>query len=159
EALGRLHPAATLEDFAGCGLAIEAAPENLELKRTLFASLSEVCGREAVLATNTSSLPVTAMASAAEWPEQVVGMHFFNPLPGMDLLEVVKGEESSERAVRTAREVGERFGKRVILAHDGPGFVANRCSRPFGLEALKLLSERVAGHATIDRIVRMGGGF
>lgn len=158
-ALGRLRLAATLGELGECDLVIEAAPENLEIKRTLFGALSEVCGPDAVLATNTSSLPVTALASAASRPENVVGMHFFNPVPAMELLEVVKGEQSSERAVHMAHEVGERFGKRVIIAHDGPGFLANRCARPFGMEALKLYSERIAAHAKIDRIVRMGGGF
>ena len=112
---------------------IEAAPEDIELKRALFAQLSEVCGPEAVLATNTSSLPVTALASAAADPSRVVGMHFFNPPALMELLEVVAGTESSPDAVETARASGERMGKRVIIARDGPGFLANRCARPFGM--------------------------
>jgi 3-hydroxybutyryl-CoA dehydrogenase len=158
-ALARLHPAAELTDLRDCGLVIEAAPERLDLKRSLFMELSAICGPDTVLATNTSSLPVTAIAGAAARPENVVGMHFFNPVPMMDLLEVVAGEQTSERALGIARRVGERFGKRVIIARDGPGFLANRCARPFGMEALKLLTERMAGHARIDRIVRMGGGF
>jgi 3-hydroxybutyryl-CoA dehydrogenase len=158
-ALARLSPAPALADLAECGLVIEAAPERLELKRDLFAELSAACGPDTVLATNTSSLPVTALASAAARPENVVGMHFFNPVPAMKLLEVVAGEQSSRKALELARGAGKRFGKRVIIARDGPGFLANRCARPFGMEALKLLTERIAGHATIDRIVRMGGGF
>jgi 3-hydroxybutyryl-CoA dehydrogenase len=158
-AASRLHAAARLDDLAPCELVIEAAPEDLELKRNLFASLSEVCGPETILATNTSSLPVTALASAAARPEKVVGMHFFNPAPLMALLEVVAGEQSAPASVETARQVGERMGKRVIVARDGPGFLANRCARPFGMEALKLLSEGIAGHAAIDRIVRLGAGF
>ncbi len=158
-ALGRLRPAPELTDLRDCGLVIEAAPERLELKRSLVVELSSICGDETVLATNTSSLPVTALAGAAARPENVVGMHFFNPVPLMDLLEVVAGEQSGERALAVARQVGERFGKRVIVARDGPGFLANRCARPFGMEALKLLTEQLAGHARIDRIVRMGGGF
>jgi 3-hydroxybutyryl-CoA dehydrogenase len=155
----RLHPAPSLEDLSSCELVIEAAPENLELKRELFARLSEICGPETVLATNTSSLPVTALAAAAARPERVVGMHFFNPVALMDLLEVIAGTESSDEAVSTARTAGERMGKKVIIARDGPGFLANRCGRPFGMEALRLLGERIADHGTIDRIVRMGGGF
>jgi 3-hydroxybutyryl-CoA dehydrogenase len=158
-ALGRLQAAAALTELGRCDLVIEAAPEKLELKRELFARLSEICGPETVLATNTSSLPVTALASAADRPEMVVGMHFFNPVPAMDLLEVVAGDQSSREAIALARETGERFGKRVIVARDGPGFLANRCARPFGMEALKLVTERIAGQAVIDRIVRMGGGF
>jgi 3-hydroxybutyryl-CoA dehydrogenase len=158
-ALGRLHAAPAIDELAPSELVIEAAPEDLELKRKLFGQLSEICGPETVLATNTSSLPVTAMASGAIRPESVVGMHFFNPAPAMELLEVVAGDQSSRDAIALARETGERFGKRVIVARDGPGFLANRCARPFGMEALKLMTERIAGHATIDRIVRMGGGY
>ena len=159
QALARLHVAAELEELAPCDLVIEAAPEDLEVKRELFGRLSAVCRPDAVLATNTSSLPVTALATAAQRPERVVGMHFFNPVPLMDLLEVVAGVESSPEAIETACAAGERMGKRVIVARDGPGFLANRCARPFGLEALKLLSEGVASHESIDRIVRMAGGF
>jgi 3-hydroxybutyryl-CoA dehydrogenase len=155
----RLHAAAALDDLAPCELVIEASPEDLELKRELFSKLSQICPADVVLATNTSSLPVTAMATAAARPENVVGMHFFNPAPLMQLLEVVAGADSSDEALATARAVGAKMGKSVISARDGPGFLANRCARPFGLEALKLLSEGIAEHATIDRIVRMGGGF
>jgi 3-hydroxybutyryl-CoA dehydrogenase len=158
-ALARLKAAATVDELAPSELVIEAAPEDLEMKRTLFAQLSKVCGPDTVLATNTSSLPVTAMATGAANPANVVGMHFFNPVPAMDLLEVVAGDQSSDSAIALARHTGERFGKRVIVARDGPGFLANRCARPFGMEALKLLTERIAGHAEIDRVVRMGGGF
>jgi 3-hydroxybutyryl-CoA dehydrogenase len=158
-ALNRLQPATKLEELEPCELVIEAAPEDQELKRELFRELSKICGPNTVLATNTSSLPVTALASAAAGPEQVVGMHFFNPVPAMDLLEVVAGDHSSHRALGIAQRTGERLGKRVIVVRDGPGFLANRCARPFGMEALKLLTERIAGHDVIDRIVRMGGGF
>jgi 3-hydroxybutyryl-CoA dehydrogenase len=156
---GRLHAAGTLEELRSCRLVIEATPEDLDLKRALFGQLSEICGPDTLLATNTSSLPVTALASAAARPENVVGMHFFNPPPVMELLEVIAGDQSSKSAVETARRTGEQLGKRVIVVRDGPGFLANRCARPFGMEALKLLTERVAGHAGIDRIVRMGGRF
>jgi 3-hydroxybutyryl-CoA dehydrogenase len=158
-ALARLNSAGALEDLAPCELVIEATPEDLELKRALFGRLSEICAPETVLATNTSSLPVTALAGGAARPENVVGMHFFNPPPVMELLEVVAGEQSSQSAVALARRTGERLGKRVIVVRDGPGFLANRCARPFGMEALKLLSERIASHTAIDRVVRMGAGF
>ena len=112
-----------------------------------------------MLATNTSSLLVTAIAAAATNPERVVGMHFFNPAPIMRLLEVVAGEQSSERALALAHATGEAMGKTVIRAQDGPGFLVNRCNRPFGLEALRLLQEQIADIETIDRIVRVEGGF
>jgi 3-hydroxybutyryl-CoA dehydrogenase len=159
ESLELLRPAAALDDLAGCDLVIEAAPERADLKRELFASLSATCGPETVLATNTSSIPVTSLAGAAERPENVVGMHFFNPPPLMKLLEVIRADQTGERALEVARTAGEAMGKQVILAVDGPGFLVNRCGRPFGGEALRLLQERVASHEQIDRICRLGGGF
>jgi 3-hydroxybutyryl-CoA dehydrogenase len=154
-----LEAAATLEQLAPCELVIEAAPERMELKRELFERLSGVCGEEAVLATNTSSIPVTALAGAARRPENVVGMHFFNPPPLMRLLELIRADQTGERALELARAAGEAMGKHVILAADGPGFLVNRCGRPFGAEGLRLLQERLATHEQIDRICRLGGGF
>ena len=159
ERLGPLETVDELSGLAPCELVIEAAPERPDLKRELFAALSEVCGEDTVLATNTSSIPVTGLAGAAARPENVVGMHFFNPPPLMELLEVIRAEQTGDRAVDLARAAGEAMGKTVILANDGPGFLVNRCGRPFGAEALRLLQERVAGHEEIDRIVRLGGGF
>jgi 3-hydroxybutyryl-CoA dehydrogenase len=156
----RLQAAPALEDLAACELVIEASPERLELKHELFARLSDgIVGGECVLASNTSSLLVTAIAAGAKRPERVVGMHFFNPPPVMRLLEVVAGEQSSDSALALARAAGEAMGRHVIIAVDGPGFLVNRCNRPFGLEALKLLQERIAPLEEIDRICRMGGGF
>ena len=154
-----LRLADSLDDLAGCELVIEAAPERVELKRELFEQLSEICGDRAVLATNTSSILVSSLASTAANPENVVGMHFFNPPPLMRLLEVIAAEQTSERALDVARTMGEAMGKAVIVARDGPGFLVNRCGRPFGAEALRLLQERVATIEQIDRIVRLGGGF
>ncbi|MEX2025376.1 MAG: 3-hydroxyacyl-CoA dehydrogenase NAD-binding domain-containing protein, partial [Thermoleophilaceae bacterium] len=159
EALELLEGAGSLEGLGDCELVIEAAPERLELKRELFGDLSRVCGDGAVLATNTSSIPVTALASAAERPENVVGMHFFNPPPLMRLLEVIRADQTGDRALAVAREAGAAMGKDVILATDGPGFVVNRCGRPFYAEALRALHERLATHDQIDRIYRLGGGF
>jgi 3-hydroxybutyryl-CoA dehydrogenase len=155
----RLELAGDLETLAPCDLVIEAAPERPELKRELFARLSEICGERAVLATNTSSIPVTSLARAARRPENVVGMHFFNPPPLMKLLEVIRAELTGEAALALACEVGRAMDKRVILVADGPGFLVNRCGRPFGAEALRLLQEGIAGHEEIDRICRVGGGF
>ncbi|MHB8242366.1 MAG: 3-hydroxyacyl-CoA dehydrogenase NAD-binding domain-containing protein [Solirubrobacteraceae bacterium] len=155
----RLQPVDDLAAFAPCELVIEAVPERIELKHELYGRLSEIVSEECVLATNTSSLLVTAIAAAASGPERVVGMHFFNPAPLMRLLEVVAGEQSSDQALALAHATGEAMGKTVIRAHDGPGFLVNRCNRPFGLEALRLLQERRADIETIDRICRMSGGF
>jgi 3-hydroxybutyryl-CoA dehydrogenase len=159
-AAARIEPVEDLAAFAACELVIEAAPERMELKHELYARLSrEIVGAECVLASNTSSLLVTAIAAAATHPGRVVGMHFFNPAPVMRLLEVVAGEQSDERSLALAHATGEAMGKTVIRAHDGPGFLVNRCNRPFGLEALRLLQERIADIETIDRIVRVEGGF
>jgi 3-hydroxybutyryl-CoA dehydrogenase len=158
-AVDRVEPVAGLEDFAPCELVIEAAPERLDIKHDLYRRLSEVVSADCVLASNTSSLPITAIAAAATHPERVVGMHFFNPAPLMRLLEVVSGLLSDEHALAIADATGEAMGKDVIRAIDGPGFLVNRCNRPFGLEALRLLAERIADIPTIDRVVRMGGGF
>jgi 3-hydroxybutyryl-CoA dehydrogenase len=155
----RLRPVEDFSALARCELVIEAAPERMDLKRETYAKLSEVVSEECVLATNTSSLLVTAIATGASHPERVVGMHFFNPAPLMRLLEVVAGVESSPRALALARATGEAMGKTVIVAKDGPGFIVNRCNRPFGLEALRLLQERIADVESIDRICRMEGGF
>jgi 3-hydroxybutyryl-CoA dehydrogenase len=155
----RLRAVDDLSAFASCELVIEAAPERLDLKHELYQRLSEIVGEQCVLATNTSSLAVTAIASAASNPARVVGMHFFNPAPVMRLLELVAGEQSSERSLALAHAAGEAMGKTVIRASDGPGFLVNRCNRPFGLEALRLLGERLADVQDIDRICRMEGGF
>jgi 3-hydroxybutyryl-CoA dehydrogenase len=153
-----LQLAASLEDLAGCELIIEAAPERPELKRELFERLSEIAP-DAVLATNTSSILVTSLASAAAKPENVVGMHFFNPPPLMKLVEVIEADQTGERALEVAEEVATAMGRRPIRATDGPGFLVNRCNRPFGAESLKLLQEGAATHEQIDRIVRLAGGF
>jgi 3-hydroxybutyryl-CoA dehydrogenase len=156
----RLKAAGTLAELAPCELVIEAAPESLELKQKMFAELEDgIVSETTVLATNTSSLLVTAAASKLTHPERVVGMHFFNPAPVMRLLEVVAGAESSDQALAVARAAGGAMGKHVIDALDGPGFLVNRCNRPFGLESLKLLQEGAAGVPEIDRILRVGGGF
>jgi len=159
EAFGRLRPAAALNELAGCELVIEAAPERPELKRELFSQLSEICGEETVLATNTSSIPVTSLAGAAARPENVVGMHFFNPPPLMKLLEVIPADQTGEHALAMATATGEAMQRRVIVAADGPGFLVNRCGRPFGAEALRIVQEGLATPAQVDRICRVGGDF
>src|SRR5664279_4670133 len=133
----RLHGAETLAALAPCELVIEAAPERLELQRDPFRALAEVVSADWVLATNTSSLLVTALAGAAGDASRVVGMHFFNPPPVMRLLEVVAGIESSDAALAVACSAGEAMGKYVIVAADGPGFIAidatgRLASRPCG---------------------------
>jgi 3-hydroxybutyryl-CoA dehydrogenase len=153
---GAVEAVVALDGLADAQLVIEAAPERLELKRELFAALSDAAPR-AVLASNTSSLLITAIARAAADPGRVVGMHFFNPPPLMALVEVIAGLESAPEALDVARATGRAMGKRVIDASDGPGFLVNRCNRPFALEALRLLQEQAADVETIDAIVRSVG--
>lgn len=156
-ARGRLHAAPAIEDLAACDLVIEAAPERLEVKHELMGALAGIT--PAVLASNTSSIPITAIAAGCPAPERVVGMHFFNPAPAMRLVEVVGGLRTSPGALALARATGAAMGKRVIDATDTPGFVVNRCNRPFGGEALRLATERLAEPAVIDRCCRLGGDF
>jgi 3-hydroxybutyryl-CoA dehydrogenase len=159
EALERLRTDTLIEFLRDCELVIEAAPEDLDLKRNLFERLASVCGEACVLATNTSSLSVTAIASAVPEPRRIVGMHFFNPPALMELVEVVAGDESGEPALDLATEVAHGMGRTPIRARDSVGFVANRCVRPFFLESLRMLNEGVAPHDEIDRIVRLGAGL
>jgi len=159
DASARAGAAGNLDDLCECDLVIEAAPEDLALKRELFAALAEGCGTKAILASNTSSLPVTAIAAGIPNPERIVGMHFFNPPALMKLVEVVATAESSETALKATTEVGRRMGRTPIRAKDSPGFIANRLARPFSLESLRMLAEGVADAPTIDRVCRLGGGF
>src|SRR2546423_7555848 len=155
----RLRTGGELADLRDSELLIEAAPERPDLKRELFGQLAEVCRDDVVIATNTSSILITSLASAAARPENVVGMHFFNPPPLMELVEIIAAEQTGERALEVATAAAEAMGRRPIRAQDGPGFLVNRCNRPFGAESLRLLQEGIATHEQIDRIVRLGGGF
>jgi 3-hydroxybutyryl-CoA dehydrogenase len=151
--------AGSLAGLARCGVVIEAAPEELALKRALLGELAAAVAPDAVLATNTSSLLVSEVAAAVPGPERVVGLHFFNPPQRMKLVELVAGARSSPVALARARAVAEALGKRVIEAADGPGFVVNRCNRPFSLEALRIVQERLATPEQVDRICRLACGF
>jgi 3-hydroxybutyryl-CoA dehydrogenase len=154
----RLSAAGSLDDVARADVIVEAIVERVEPKRELFAQLGKA-NPDAVLATNTSSLLVTAIANGVPKPERVVGFHFFNPATRMKLVEVIAGVASSDAALDRVRALGEAMGKRVVDAVDGPGFLVNRSNRPFGLEALQLLRGGIADVETIDRIMRLGGGF
>jgi 3-hydroxybutyryl-CoA dehydrogenase len=159
QALVRLTPAADLESGAAeADLIVEAAPEDLQLKRELFARISKVARAEAILATNTSSLPVTAIAAAARGPERVVGLHFFNPVPAMKLLEIVQGERTHPMVVTAARAVGARLGKEVVVVRDAPGFATSRLGIALAMEAIRMLEEGVASAEEIDRAIELGYG-
>ena len=156
-ALARLHPAALLEDAVGAAdLVVEAIPESLDLKRDLFARLDAAAPAGAVLATNTSSLPVAAIAAATTRPGRVVGMHFFNPVHLMPLLEVVRAEATSPEVVDLAVATGRRMGKEPIVVRDSPGFASSRLGVVLGLEAIRMVEEQVASPEDIDKAMTLG---
>ncbi len=168
---GRMDPAArdaarrsthAVDDPAGLGSAvvvIEAVAERLSVKQRLFADLERIVSDDCLLATNTSSLSVTAVAGALRHPERFVGLHFFNPAPLLPLVEVVSGHATDPRAADTAYRTVLAWGKTPVRCTDTPGFVVNRIARPFYAEALRLLEERAADPATVDAVLREAGGF
>jgi len=156
--LARIAPA-DWDDLAGCALVIEAIAEDLEAKRTLVARLQQVVRPDCIIATNTSSLSITAIAAGSTHPGRVVGMHFFNPPARMKLVEVVSGVDTSPAAARTVFATAEAWGKKAATARSTPGFIVNRIARPFYGEAWMVLAENAASPATLDAIVRDCGGF
>ena len=157
-ALSQLETTGDLEALAPCGMVIEAIPESLPLKQALFRDLSRICGPKAVLATNTSSLSLTEIAASATNPERVVGMHFFNPVHLMKLLELVTAFQTSPETLAAAREVGERMGKQTITVKDHPGFASSRLGIALGMEAIRMVEEGVASAEDIDRAMELGYG-
>ena len=158
-ASARLHSAADLHEVAGAALVIEAIVENLDIKRMLFADLENVVGDDCILATNTSSISVTAIAARLRRPERLVGMHFFNPVPLMALVEVISGLATSKDVADTVYATAAAWGKNPVHAKSTPGFIVNRVARPFYAEGLRLLSEQAADAATLDAVMREAGGF
>jgi 3-hydroxybutyryl-CoA dehydrogenase len=159
-ALARLSGTANLDEAtAGVHCAIEAAPEKLELKQAIFADLGKRLGPQVLLATNTSSLSVTRIAAVTAAPPRVVGMHFFNPVHIMRLVEVVAGDRSSEDAVTAAMDLARRLGKDPIRVKDTPGFATSRLGVLVGLEAIRMLESGVASAVDIDKAMTLGYGF
>ena len=160
--LGRVRWVEGVNDlaaFAECAIVIEAIVERLDLKKGLFASLESVVAADAVLATNTSSLPVAAIGSACKRSDRVVGVHFFNPAPVMPLVEIVPSLATSGDVTASARSLVDSWGKVTVLASDTPGFIVNRVARPFYGESIRMLEEGVADVATIDWAMKTIGGF
>jgi 3-hydroxybutyryl-CoA dehydrogenase len=155
----RLQPAASLEALADCDLVIEAIVERLDAKRALFAGLEAIVGNQAVLATNTSSLSVTAIAAGCRRPQRVVGWHFFNPVPLMKVVEVVRGARTDPAIIDDMVALSRATGHLPVVAQDTPGFIVNHGGRAYGTEALKALAEGAADIPTIDRILREQVGF
>ena len=157
-ALARIQAGDSVEGLASADLVVEAIPEDLELKRDVFRRLDAASSEGAILATNTSSLSVGAIASATRLPERVVGMHFFNPVPAMALVEVIAGPMTAPEVVDAIALFGRRLGKTPVVAADTPGFIVNRVARPYYLEAFRILGEGSAGVDAIDTAMR-GIGF
>jgi 3-hydroxybutyryl-CoA dehydrogenase len=158
-ALERLSLTTDLAAFADCDLVIEAIVEELGAKVDLFRELERIVRADAILATNTSALSVTEIASAVATPERVVGMHFFNPAPLMPLVEIVRAELSSEAAGEAAFSVGERLGKKPIRCHDTPGFVVNRVLIPLLNDCLRVLDEARVSPEDLDTAMTAGAGW
>jgi 3-hydroxybutyryl-CoA dehydrogenase len=155
--LGRLHAAPDLAAAVSrSDLVVEAVPESLELKRSLFSQLDRAAPEHALLASNTSSLSIDSIAAATAHSERVLGMHFFNPVHLMALIEVVHGPRTSPEAVERAVEVGRRLGKEPIVVRDSPGFASSRLGLVLGLEAMRMLEEEVASAEDIDKAMTLG---
>lgn len=157
QALDRIESAGDLSTVAEAQLVIEAVVERLDVKKTLFSQLDEITDLEAILATNTSSLSVTAIASATKHPERVIGLHFFNPAPVMPLVEVIHGPLSEGEVVDQAVAFVKEIGKDPVKVTDTPGFLVNRVARPFHSEAYRLVGDHVATKEQVDRILRAAG--
>lgn len=143
----------------GVDVVVEAIPERMELKQDLFGKLGAALGENVLLATNTSSLPIGAIADAARFPERVTGMHFFNPVHIMKLVEVVRTDKSSEAAIEASMELARRLGKDPILVKDSPGFASSRLGLVIGLEAMRMVESGVASAEDIDKAMTLGYGF
>ena len=157
EIRSRIKPATDLRDLAGCGLVIEAIIEHLDIKKKLFAELEALLDADAVLATNTSSLSVTAIASACARPERVIGLHFFNPAPLLPLVEVVPGLATDAALPSRMVALMQKWGKTPVICKDTPGFIVNRVARPFYGEAIRIHEEGIADMPTIDAAMRSAG--
>ncbi len=155
----RLQGAASLAELKDCQLVVEAIVERLDIKRTLFAELEGIVAADAVLVSNTSSLSVTAIAAQLKHPERVAGFHFFNPVPLMKVVEVVRGLKTQAKVLERLTQFTREFGHTPVQAQDTPGFIVNHAGRAYGTEALRIVGESVADFATIDRILRDQVGF
>ncbi|QCB45315.1 3-hydroxyacyl-CoA dehydrogenase [Hydrogenophaga sp. PAMC20947] len=157
--ISRISVIDSLQALEGCAMVIEAVVERLDIKQQLFAELEPIVGPDTVLATNTSSLSVTAIAAALTHPERFAGFHFFNPVPLMRVVEIIAGLRSSAVVCEQLAEFAKQFGHTPVSAQDTPGFIVNHAGRGYGTEALRVVGERVADFATIDRILRDQIGF
>jgi 3-hydroxybutyryl-CoA dehydrogenase len=155
--MGRIKGTTKLEDMKGCEFIVEAVLEVMDLKKEVFKALDEMCGPETILSTNTSSMSITEIATATKRPDKVAGMHFFNPVPLMKLVEVVRGHFTSDATVATCMDLVKKLGKEgVEVKKDVPAFIVNRLMIPHFIEAMVLLEEGVASKEDIDKAAKLG---
>ncbi len=155
-AWARIHGTTDMQDLAGCDLVIEAAIENMELKKQIFAELDGLLAPHAIIASNTSSLCITEMASVTKRGDKVLGMHFFNPVPVMPMLEFVRTILTSDETMAIAHQFGASLGKTMVTAKDTPGFIVNQLLIPYALDAIRMLEHGLATREDIDTAIRLG---
>lgn len=154
--LARIKGTTNTDDFSDCDLIIEVAVENMGLKKKVFTELDKICPKHTILATNTSCLSIIDIAMATSRPDKVVGVHFFNPVPLMQLLEIVRTIATSDETLETAQDFGRSLGKSIVTAQDMPGFIVNRLITPFLLDAIRMLEAGVATREDIDTAIKLG---
>jgi 3-hydroxybutyryl-CoA dehydrogenase len=154
--VSRIKGTIQTQDFSDCDLMIEVAIEQMDLKKKIFAELDKICPEHAILASNTSCLSIIDFAMATRRPEKVLGLHFFNPVPLMKLLEIVRTIATSEETLQTAKDFGNSVGKTIVIAQDMPGFIVNRLLIPFILNAINMLDSGVATKEDIDTGINLG---
>ena len=157
--IGRIRGTTSLDDFRDCELVIEAATENPDIKKRTFAELDRICAPQAILASNTSSIPIIQMAGATQRADKVLGMHFMNPVPVMPLIEYVRALTTSDETLDTARRFGESLGKRVIVSKDRAGFIVNFLLIPYLCESVRMLEQRFATREDIDVGMMLGTSY
>jgi len=156
DVLARIKTTTSLGDLKDCSLVVEAATENFEIKKQIFQQLDQICGPNAILSSNTSSISITKIAATTKRPDKVIGMHFFNPVPLMKLVEVIRGIATSDESYAKVKELSENLGKVPVECNDYPGFVSNRVLMPMINEAVFALHEGVATKESIDEIMKLG---
>ena len=156
ETLARIGKSTNLEDAASADFVIEAAYENLEVKKGIFGTLDAVCGPEVILASNTSSIPITTLAAATHRPDKFIGMHFFSPVPVMRLVEVIRALKTSEETTKATEALAARMKKETVRVKDVPGFLVNRVNAAFRAECYRCLQEGVASIEDIDKAIKLG---
>ena len=154
--LGKIKTTTNLEDLKECALIVEAATENFEVKKQIFQKLDAIAAEDAILSSNTSSISITKIAATTKRPDKVIGMHFFNPVPLMKLVEVIRGIATSDATYAKVKEISEKLGKTPVECNDYPGFVSNRVLMPMINEAVYCLMEGVATKESIDEIMKLG---